>query len=166
MLVLSRRVNEKIVFPGINASVQVVSAKSGVVRLGIEAPPEVTVLRAEVRDRQAEWAALAPVAKAGPGPEAEEELRRLRRLVRQRRGVAGKGLAAVSRQVADGMAAEAEETLRRLDEDLELLEQRVEGPARDAAAAPARHARHARTALVVEDNANERELLALFLRNA
>src|SRR5207302_8519122 len=138
----------------------------GVVRLGIEAPPEVTVLRAEVRDRQAEWAAPAP-ATAGPRAEAEEELRRLRGLVRQRLEVARKGLAALGRQLADGMAAEAEETLRRIDEDLELLEQRVEGPARDAAAAaPARHARHARTALVVEDNANERELLALFLRNA
>ena len=48
MLVLSRRLNEKVVLPGLNVTVQVVSAKAGVVRLGIEAPPEVQVLRAEL----------------------------------------------------------------------------------------------------------------------
>jgi carbon storage regulator CsrA len=162
MLVLSRRVNEKIVFPGVGATVQVVSLKPGVVRLGIEAPPDVTVLRAEVRDRQAEWAEPAPAAAAHPG--AEEELRQLRRLVRQRLEVARTGLAALERQIADGRSADAAETLRRIDEDLQLLEGRVDGAARGVA--PRIAARHARTALVVEDNANERELLALFLRNA
>ena len=51
MLVLSRRRNEKVVLPGLNVTVQVVSAKAGVVRLGIEAPPEVQVLRAELLGR-------------------------------------------------------------------------------------------------------------------
>src|SRR5437588_11810945 len=50
MLVLSRRPNQKIVFPGMNTTVQVVSVKPGVVRLGIEAPRDVTVLREEVED--------------------------------------------------------------------------------------------------------------------
>jgi carbon storage regulator CsrA len=52
MLVLSRRLNEKIYFPGLNAVVEVVSIKSGVVRLGIDAPPEVTILRQEVEPRR------------------------------------------------------------------------------------------------------------------
>ena len=50
MLVLSRRPNEKVLFPSINASVQVVAIKPGVVRLGIEAPAEVVVFREEVMD--------------------------------------------------------------------------------------------------------------------
>jgi carbon storage regulator CsrA len=51
MLVLSRRLNQKVVLPGLNVTLQVVSIKPGVVRLGIEAPPEVQVLRAELLGR-------------------------------------------------------------------------------------------------------------------
>jgi carbon storage regulator CsrA len=49
MLVLSRRLNEKICFPGFRTAVQVLNLTRGAVRLGIEAPPEVTVLREEVQ---------------------------------------------------------------------------------------------------------------------
>jgi len=35
MLFISRRLQEKVLFPSINVSVQVVSTKQGVVRLGI-----------------------------------------------------------------------------------------------------------------------------------
>jgi carbon storage regulator CsrA len=48
MLVLSRRLHERIQFPGLNISIQVVAIKSGVIRLGIEAPPDVSVLREEL----------------------------------------------------------------------------------------------------------------------
>jgi carbon storage regulator CsrA len=51
MLVLSRRVREKIYFPGLNLTVQVVGVSRGRVRVAIEAPPEVTVLRDELRGR-------------------------------------------------------------------------------------------------------------------
>ena len=48
MLVLSRRLHEKIQFPGLNITVQVVGIKLGVVRIGIEAPPHVKIFRAEI----------------------------------------------------------------------------------------------------------------------
>jgi carbon storage regulator len=48
MLVLSRRLNEKIVLPGLNVTIEVVSVRNGQVRIGIEAPPEVTILREEL----------------------------------------------------------------------------------------------------------------------
>ncbi len=51
MLVLSRRPNEKIVLPGLGVTVQVVSVRPGVVRLGIEAPSGVRVLREELLQR-------------------------------------------------------------------------------------------------------------------
>jgi carbon storage regulator CsrA len=50
MLVLTRRLEEKIFFPSIGAYVQVLAIKGGQVRLGIDAPSEVLVLRAEVPD--------------------------------------------------------------------------------------------------------------------
>jgi carbon storage regulator len=48
MLVLSRRLHEKILFPGFNTAVHVVSIESGSVRIGIEAPADVKVLREEI----------------------------------------------------------------------------------------------------------------------
>jgi carbon storage regulator CsrA len=48
MLVLSRRLHEKILFPGLNITVQVVAIKPGVIRIGIEAPPDVRIVREEI----------------------------------------------------------------------------------------------------------------------
>jgi carbon storage regulator len=59
MLVLSRRVGERIFIPSIGAYVKVLDVKGGTVRLSIEAPSEVRVLRAELRDSQEP--ALEPV---------------------------------------------------------------------------------------------------------
>jgi carbon storage regulator CsrA len=48
MLVLSRRLHEKVQFPGLDITVQVVALRPGVVRIGIEAPPEVRIVREEI----------------------------------------------------------------------------------------------------------------------
>jgi carbon storage regulator CsrA len=48
VLVLTRRVNEKIVLPGLNITIQVVAVQAGKVRLGIEAPAEVSIMREEL----------------------------------------------------------------------------------------------------------------------
>jgi carbon storage regulator CsrA len=48
MLVLSRRLNEKIVLPGLGVTIQVLDIRRGAVRLGIDAPPDIAVLREEV----------------------------------------------------------------------------------------------------------------------
>jgi two-component system, OmpR family, response regulator len=55
MLVLTRKLNEKIVFPGTNISVQVLKIRPGKVGLGVDAPSEVTILREEIPDRQVNW---------------------------------------------------------------------------------------------------------------
>jgi carbon storage regulator len=54
MLVLSRRINEEIIIAG-GIRVTVVSVKGDRVRIGIDAPPEVTVDRAEVHARRMEF---------------------------------------------------------------------------------------------------------------
>jgi carbon storage regulator len=48
MLVLSRRVNETIVFPDLDITVRVVGVRGTSIRLGIEAPRGVAVFREEV----------------------------------------------------------------------------------------------------------------------
>jgi carbon storage regulator CsrA len=48
MLVISRRLHETIVFPGLGIAIQVVEIKRGVVRIGIEAPSDVSICREEI----------------------------------------------------------------------------------------------------------------------
>ena len=48
MLVLSRRHNERIVLPGLDIIIEVLSVKGNTVRLGITAPADVKVMREEL----------------------------------------------------------------------------------------------------------------------
>ncbi len=50
MLVLSRKVGEKILI-GDNIAVTVVRVAQGIVRLGVEAPKELPIVREEIRDQ-------------------------------------------------------------------------------------------------------------------
>jgi carbon storage regulator CsrA len=158
MLVLSRRLHEKIIFPSIAASVQVVAVKPGVVRLGIEAPAAVTVLREEVYDRATEWGQPLPALEA---PVTAIPTRQLRELVGKRLTIASSGLNLLRQQMDAGFMAEAQDTLDEIVEDVQLLLQRLADMEQPS---PLRRPPSRRKALVVEDNANERELLATFLR--
>jgi carbon storage regulator CsrA len=125
MLVLSSRVREKIVFPGFRTAIQVVAIQAGVVRLGIEAPEEVRVLREALPDREAEW---------GP-PEGLDEPTPLRQaqMVGRRLEIARRGLRELRQRLRTGHAADAEAILEKLDEDLHLLGRRVSHEAEQAA---------------------------------
>jgi carbon storage regulator CsrA len=48
MLVLTRRLNEKIVLPSLNITIQIVDVQKGRVRIGIEAPANVAIVREEL----------------------------------------------------------------------------------------------------------------------
>jgi len=64
MLVLSRKVGEKI-FIGENISVTIVRVAQGIVRIGIEAPDDLPIVREEIKD-QHKRAADAAIAVARP----------------------------------------------------------------------------------------------------
>jgi two-component system, OmpR family, response regulator len=163
MLVLSRKINEKLLFPGIQAAVQVVAIKSGVVRLGVEAPPEVAVLRAEL---QGPTGGTAPAPNRLAGEAAGGLSRELAHLLRNRLNAAAIGLALLRRQRQLGLAQESDSTLDQVDREIQELRRHLEGAAeRPSPRPPARPARR-RKALLVEDDGNERELLAGFLRLA
>jgi carbon storage regulator CsrA len=70
MLVIARRAQESLIIPSARATIQVVAIRSGSVRLGVEAPPEVKVYREELYERLQETGAGAassfpPVPDAG-----------------------------------------------------------------------------------------------------
>jgi carbon storage regulator CsrA len=159
MLVLSRRLNEKIVFPSIKASVQIVGLKSGHVRLGIDAPTDVVILRQEVQDRASDWGER-PESALAPG---EARLRRVVELVGTRLNLAARALALLERQLQAGQSDEARATLAELTDDLGSLRDRV---ATNVCRPLVRSTVRPCKALLVEDDQNERELLASFLRMA
>jgi two-component system, OmpR family, response regulator len=159
MLVLSRRLNEKILFPGIPAAVTVVSIKGGVVRLGIDAPPEVPILRGELQDHTKEWAAPEPpVAEPVPAAALPDSPPPLRDRLRD----TSLGLGLVRLLLDAGQTEDAKTALVALQEQFSLLRRGME--AEQAPPSAAVSPRKPLKALLVEDDRHERELLANFLR--
>ena len=87
MLVLARQLNERIVLPTVPATIEVVSIKPGSVRLGIEAPPEIAILREEVLR-------CGGVARGTHAPRSDEEARlsRIKHVLRNRLDTVALGL--------------------------------------------------------------------------
>lgn len=157
MLVLSRRLAQKLVFPGIQTTVQIVSVKPGVVRLGIDAPEHIAVYREELLDRTALQTAAA--SRSLPKSKSDESTHLLNNLLNTN----SVGLGLLRRQLALGQTSEMNHTLDKIESNLQNIQQRFQcldvTPPR--AAAPLK-----RQALIVEDDCNECELLAGFLRLA
>jgi carbon storage regulator CsrA len=147
MLVLSRRLNETIVLPTVGITVHILGVKGNVVKVGIDAPPEVKILREELAQ---------PEAEAGRRPSRTHALR-------NRLNKVSLSLHLFERQWQAGRLDEAGTTLNKVFELLDGLEWECSGGSGPApAAAPVQ--RSALRSLVIEDDTNERELLAGLLR--
>src|SRR5688572_16426211 len=122
MLVLSRCLYEKIVIPSINTSIQVLAARSGRFRVGIEAPSDVAVLREEVLVR---GGSQEPATIPLPAAIDSAKLRELNHFVRNRLNAATVGLALLRRQLHAGLARIGlEGTLDKIEKELDALQQR------------------------------------------
>src|SRR5262249_5411941 len=108
------------------------------------------------QDRMTQGVPDASQAKA-PG------LGQVSQFLGKRLDISQRGLAVLRRQLQAGNLADAELTLDSLPEELGLLRQRLENAHPEQGKSQPEAARKGR-ALLVEDNANERELLATFLR--
>jgi carbon storage regulator len=120
VLVLTRRLNERVVFPGIGAAIGVVALKPSVVRLGIEAPPDVTVFREEVYRRLQAAGTLAPLSVT----DAPADLTQPDGLLLERLNGIALGLALLRRRLQASATLQAWATLEQLEEGCQdLLEQ-------------------------------------------
>jgi carbon storage regulator CsrA len=108
MLVLSRRLDEKILLPTIPAVIKVISSQAGLVRLGIEAPSDVPILREELAGQES---AL---------PRSETERSRPRHLLRNRLHNLTRGLKLLRKQLADAGTG-VRETLDDIEDELQDL---------------------------------------------
>ncbi len=185
MLVLSRGRNDKVVFPTLGISVEILRVAGNKVRLGIEAPPEIPVHRHEVSER---IAASHEAGVSDPGhnvvvnlPMGKDTLGApMNHAIRNRLNAAALGLHLLHRKLENDDLCDAESTIFKIFNELKAIEGELEGPAHVAGVSdpghntvsdqghntvsdPHHNELHCR-ALVVEDNDNERELLAGYLR--
>lgn len=134
MLVLSRKANQEFHFPQLGISVKVLQVQGQRVRLGVDAPTEIQVLRSEILD---------------PALPAEHDLT-------NRLNAANLGLHLAERLIGSGRL---EEAARHLEESLDILRQLDQAADDNRAGA----AGSAPRVLLVEDDDNERTLLTALL---
>lgn len=150
MLVLSRRIDQKVVFPNVGITLSVLKVRGQVVKLGIDAPDDVEILRPEAKNRPSH------LPKAAPRLNRHDLKGRVNNL--------RLALAVFDRQRELGRDEDAERTFQRLIKLLSDLDAELSGTdTPQAESAPQNGSSRARL-LVVDDDDNERELLAGLLR--
>ncbi|HEV8060348.1 MAG TPA: carbon storage regulator [Gemmataceae bacterium] len=120
MLVLSRRTNEEILFPGMNISVKVLAVSPGKVSLGVQAPAEVSIIRAELPNRVAEWGVEQETDAVDS---AAVRLRKQNTQLRHRLKAAAADLRLLRRQLQLEMWSDAEETAAKMQSDFRVAKQ-------------------------------------------
>jgi carbon storage regulator CsrA len=152
MLVLSRKEDEKVCFPGLGITVQILRVKGSRVRLGVDAPVEVRIIRDEVDDDGRDGSPSRTHVIRLPQD--------LRHEIRNELNSLSIALHLFKQEMDAGYHQDAESTFDTLVEHLERLganrvfsREGVPGCEKPES-----------TALLVEDEANEREMLAGFLR--
>jgi len=152
MLVLSRRPEQEICFPTLDIRIRVLKA-AGSVKLGVDAPSAVPICRGELEQSFSDFLP------------SEQEIDRLpkavRHEIRNRLNSLSLGLYMLQYQLEHGRRTEAEETIELMLNQLEAVQShRLLVPSDSETPDEADHF----NALLVEDEPNERELLAGLLR--
>jgi len=150
VLVLSRRPEQRVQFPDLNISVEVLQVKGNNVRLGIQAPADIRVLREELLSQSSKLS--EPTSAAS---------RNWNHDMRGRLNSAVVALYVVEKQLRAGMTGDAEATLQKALQDLLSLDQALAAASKNATATQSQKAIEA---LLVEDNPQEEALLASYLR--
>lgn len=151
MLVLSRRASDKICFPNLGISVEVLRINGNTVRLGIDAPDDVKVLRHELVEGCESETCSAHI---------ERKWGKLSHDMRNRLNTATLALHLMQKQIDAGLVSEAETNLQIALREFHAFDEEL-GTVNSQ---PSAHADVQRRALLVEDDANERELLSGILR--
>lgn len=149
MLVLSRGPTEKIVFPNLGITVEILRVLGNRVRVGIDAPRHISVQRHEVAQAQ-EPPAGEPSNSSGA---------RLTHQQRNRLHTAQLALTLLQQQLKAGMSADSLQTIQKALREFDAIDSEFTGNAAASTSCP-------RRALLVEDNLNEAELLSAYLRLA
>lgn len=159
MLVVSRKENQAVIFPALGISVKIQRIGGKAVSVGVEAPQNVRVLRGELLDHEE---ALSAARSAELDVKARHHLR-------NQLNKANLALQLIHKQLSAGLIDDAEESLTMALSSLSDLDRGVSGNQTSfqlpKAKATQEHSKAPRKrALLVEDDPNERALLAAYLR--
>ena len=149
MLVLSRKESDKIVFPTVGITVEVLRIQGNTTRLGIDAPSDIPIYRHEIADLKA--------IDFNNEQEAKQRLRELARAMRRRLDSAAVALNCLHRHFEEEGDATAQQFVLDVFRELRELDREADGALESDDKCVAR-------ALLVEDDDNERGLLASYLQ--
>ncbi len=149
MLVLSRKENERLVFPTLGVAVEVVRIQGNRTRLGIDAPPDVPVLREEIAD-------LKSVEFTPDAESSSRKLSTLTKAVRQKLNSSVEALNLLHEHLEGDHAAHS--LVLDVYKELRDLEREVNETMANDATVQNPHA------LLIDSDSNERDLLASCLR--
>ncbi len=156
MLALSRRPHQSIVFPTLGLSIQILRVAGQTVRLGVNAPRSIPILREELQESNNS----SPRKPSYTGL-FDEAARQARHRLRGRLNTATIALSLAQRQLQAGLTMDANDTLQQALAELEKLE--AESVSASIPSQTDRSGRCIRT-LLVEDNPYESALLESYLR--
>jgi carbon storage regulator CsrA len=122
MLVLARQLNERIVMPTVPATIEIVAIKPNAVRIGIDAPTKVTVLREEVLRRGGmEPRHLLDLSEE----DAESRLNRVKHLLGNRLQTVALALDLIRGQMDKSEKPELPELLERMESEVRWLDRQL-----------------------------------------
>ena len=149
MLVLTRRETEKLLFPTLGISIEVLRIRGNKTRLGVDAPADIPVVRQEVAGLKA----VEFTAEDSPAV----QLSRLHGALRQRLDRAALALNQLHRRLEQQGDSQSQQQVLAVFAELQALEREAGEVLEPPVAREPR-------ALLVEDDVNQRELLGGFLR--
>lgn len=171
MLVVSRKENQSVVFPTLGITVEILRVAGKAVRVGVRAPDEIRVLRGELVD--SESATAAPRSTADSVDVSAKAMHDLR----NRLNKAQLAMTLLEKQLATGRMADAEASLALALKTFDEMERAAGSAAvaqagagfevtamKDKAVPADGQSKPKKRALLVEDDPNERMLLASYLR--
>ena len=167
MLVLSRRVDQKVSFPGLGITVQILGVKGNNVKVGVDAPLEIRVIRDELAEQEPTKGAIPDsTEKVEPKTHIIRLPKDARHALRNQLNTLSIALHMFKQQIDSGYDDDAEDTFDRLVSYLENLSsgEFESNSTSDSQSATSPDAPRPFRALLVEDEENEREMLAGILR--
>jgi len=160
VLILSRRANEQIVLPTVGVTIELLGVKGSATRVGIKAPKHLPVLRGELAEGKTFPNQLLPPESLSNTLDevAYAQSRKRVHQLRNQLNIASMGMALVDRHLQARQVPEAQKLAKSILQQItsfqeEEPEQQSKPPTRIST-------------LLVEDEPNERRLLAGFLRMA